>query len=230
VSRLADLECFYELVHECGRRLGGPRRMAVCSGRLEWPKRGVYFFFEPNEVRRDTGSGARIIRVGTHALKTGSTTTLWNRLAQHRGPRATRSGNHRGSIFRLLVGAALIRQRALECSTWGCGSSAPRDVRKAERPLEEAVSDYIGRMDVIWLEVPDEPGPASLRGVIERNAIALLSNARQPALDPPSVGWLGWACPRPLVSEAGLWNQNHVQDEYDRSFLEQFASLVREDN
>ena len=31
-------------------------------------------------------------------------------------------------------------------------------------------------MPFLWLEVPDPPGPDSLRGYIERNAIVLLSN------------------------------------------------------
>jgi hypothetical protein len=30
-------------------------------------------------------------------------------------------------------------------------------------------------MQLLWLEIDDEPSPASLRGFIERNAIALLS-------------------------------------------------------
>jgi hypothetical protein len=49
-----------------------------------------------------------IVRVGTHALETGSQTTLWKRLSQHRGQARSGSGNHRGSIFRLIVGTALI--------------------------------------------------------------------------------------------------------------------------
>jgi len=41
-------------------------------------------------------------------------------------------GNHRGSIFRLLVGAALTNQNpALRCPTWGSGSSAERSIREA---------------------------------------------------------------------------------------------------
>ena len=71
---------------------------------MDWPKRGVYFFFKPGETRRD--GTPRVVRVGTHALKTGSGTSLWDRLSKHRGNLAGRSpgaGNHRGSIFRLHV-------------------------------------------------------------------------------------------------------------------------------
>jgi hypothetical protein len=38
----------------------------------------------------------------------------------------------------------------------------------------------------LWLSVDDEPGPQSLRGCIERNAIALLSNYGKLPIDPPS--------------------------------------------
>jgi hypothetical protein len=92
------------------------RTLNECSGRLSWPNRGVYFFFDPIQSRTDTGSGLRLIRVGTHALKAGSKTTLWKRLSQHKGTAKSGGGNHRGSIFRLLVGDALLPMLSL-CSS-----------------------------------------------------------------------------------------------------------------
>ena len=77
-------------------RIGGARRLSDCSGRMRWPKRGVYFFMETGEVRSDTGDGSRIVRVGTHALKTGSKTKLWTRLKQHKGVTSTGGGNQPG--------------------------------------------------------------------------------------------------------------------------------------
>jgi len=142
---------------------------------MDWPARGVYFFQEPGEGRTDTGSGPRIVRVGTHALKAGSRTTLWNRLSQHRGSAKTGGGNHRGSIFRLIIGTALVDLDGHTCPTWGQGRSAPKDIREKEQPLEQLVSKTIGEMPFLWLEIADEPGPDSLRGYIERNTIALLS-------------------------------------------------------
>jgi len=53
-----------------------------------------------------TSDGNRVVRVGTHGLKTGSTSTLWGRVHQHRDTREG-GGNHRGSVFRLHVGQAL---------------------------------------------------------------------------------------------------------------------------
>lgn len=226
MTRLADLQRFYALLDELAHRTGGPRLMSECTGRLDWPSRGVYFFFEPGETRSDSGNGARVVRVGTHALKTGSRTSLWNRLSQHRGSKSSGRGNHRGSIFRLLVGAALIEQEGLDLASWGVGSSAPREVREPERALEMEVSGTIGAMRVLWLPVSDEPGPGSLRGVMERNAIALLSNAGRSPLDAASSTWLGSHCPRELVGASGLWNQNHVGESHDADFLDVLESHV----
>jgi hypothetical protein len=102
IERLDDLKRFYELTGKLGEAIGGARMLAECNGRWNWPRRGVYFFME--EVRADTGSGPRIVRLGTHALKAGSGTSLWNRLSQHRGQARSGGGNHRASIFRLIVG------------------------------------------------------------------------------------------------------------------------------
>ena len=141
--------------------------MSDCSGRMKWPARGIYFFMEAGEVRADSGNGPRIVRVGTHALKAGSKTKLWTRLKQHKGVARTGGGNHRGSIFRRIVGAALSERDGLNYPSWGKGDSAPREVRKLEQPLERTVSTVIGDMPFIWLAVEDEPGPKSLRGYIE---------------------------------------------------------------
>lgn len=226
-QRLADLRRFYALLDDLARRTGGPRTLAACSGRMEWPQRGVYFFMEPGEVRRESGEGLRIVRIGTHGLKDGSRTTLWKRLAQHKGQAQSGGGNHRGSIFRLLVGAALLADDPALCATWGQGSNAARAIRDAERGFESRVSTVIGQMPFLFLPVDDDAGPQSLRGFIERNAIALLSNAGKTPLDPASDKWLGFRCPRDRVRSSHLWNQNHVDETYDPAFLETLEALIR---
>jgi hypothetical protein len=193
---------------------------------MEWPGRGVYFFRECGEYRSDTGEGPRIVRVGTHALKAGSGTKLWTRLSQHRGQPSTGGGNHRGSIFRLIVGAALIRRDGLEFPTWGNGNTAERAVRDGKLALERRVSRVIGDMSLLWVAVEDEAGPESRRGYIERNAIALLSNYKKPPLDPPSRDWLGRHSDRERVRMSGLWSQNHVEETCDPAFLEGLNELV----
>lgn len=227
MSRLEDVKRFYGLLARLEERLGGTARLADCTGRLPWPKRGVYFFMEPAEFRTDSGSGLRVVRVGTHALKQGSGTTLWTRLAQHKGQMRSGGGNHRASVFRRLVGTALIESGGLECPTWDNRSStASREVRDGERSLETAVSRTIGRMPFLWLAVEDEPGPSSLRGHIERSAIALLSSYARPAIDPPSTSWLGNHCNREKIRGSGMWNSNHVEERHDPAFLDEFADLI----
>jgi hypothetical protein len=81
-GRREHLIRFYSNIDKLERSIGGEGALAGCSGRMNWPDRGVYFFREPGERRTDTGSGQRIVRVGTHALKTGSGTKLWTRLSQ----------------------------------------------------------------------------------------------------------------------------------------------------
>jgi len=114
-------------------------------------------------------------------------------------------------------------------NTWSKGGSAPRDIRLAEKPLERAVSQHIRSMPFLWVKINDEPGPNSHRGLIERNAIALLSNYNsisQP-IDPPSDDWLGSWAYREYIQRSGLWNVNHVTENYNRNFLdllEQYAS------
>lgn len=66
--RLHDLRRFYSILHALKVRVGGCRQLDTCSGRMSWPSRGVYFFFEQGEVRTESGSGQRVVRVGTHAL------------------------------------------------------------------------------------------------------------------------------------------------------------------
>ena len=93
------------------------------------------------------------------------------------------------------------------------------EVRRSEAELEASVSRYIGAMPFLFLGVRDEPGPASERGFIERNAIALLSAYREASTDPASTGWLGRSSDRERVRLSGLWNNNHVDEAYDPSFL-----------
>lgn len=237
MHRLDDLRRFYAILAQIEGRLGGKLQLLDCHNRLGWPARGVYFFFEEGERRTDTGGGLRVVRVGTHALRPSSA-TLWKRLAQHRGIIRDGSGNHRGSIFRLLIGSALKRREGLaEPASWGIKDHREAAtllgitggaVKAAEKPHECTVSTYINTMPFLFVAVPDPPGPESLRGVVERNSIALLSNYRRDALDAPSIRWLGQHSDREKVRESGLWNNDHVDEGYDRRFLDILERLAQE--
>ena len=244
-NRVSDTAHFYALLSQIEEKVGGSRRLAECDGGMDWPERGVYFFFEPGERRRHSGDGDRIVRVGTHALRTGSRTSLWSRLSQHRGRASTGIGNHRGSVFRGLVGRALARRG--DCPlppTWKRGTDDPRNrsgttstvarqfgmttaqVNAGEADLERRVTAHIGRMPFLWLSVPDAAGPNSARGRVERGAIGLLSHYTAPAEDPPSAHWLGNHSDRERIRESGLWNSNHVDEPYDPLFLDEMERLI----
>jgi hypothetical protein len=102
------------------------------------------------------------------------------------------------------------------------GSRAKQDARDREYPLEQALSRHIRGMPFLWLGIDDKPGPASLRGTLERNAIALLSNHnhQEAPIDPPSPGWLGRWATSEQIRLSGLWNVHHVADDYDPGFLD----------
>lgn len=226
MSASADLERLYELLARLEQAVGGKRVLDDCHGRMAWPQRGVYFVFEPGEYRGNAASGQRVARVGTQALKAGSKATLWQRLHTHRG-HGDGGGNHRGSVFRLHVGAALIQRHGWRArySTWGQGSSAPREARASEQDLEVLVSEHIRAMSVLWVAVEDEPGPDSDRGYLERNTIGLLSCAGKRA-DLPSSAWLGRHSPNEAIRRSGLWNVNHTDEQYDPAFLDVLEQYV----
>jgi hypothetical protein len=224
-NRLSLLQDLYEILDTLQLKTG-LHQLNACHGRMSWPQRGIYFFFDKQENRSDSGDGPRLIRVGTHALTQKTRTTLWNRLSQHKGTQKSGGGNHRGSIFRLLVGQALIRRNNLSCVTWGNGNSAPKAIREAEHYIEQMVSDYIGELPFLYLSVNDAPGPESSRGYIERNVIALLSNFNKLPLDRLSEHWLGNWSDRGRVKGSSLWNQNHVDETFDPAFISQFRSII----
>ena len=229
MSRGGEVDRLYTLLADLQRRVGGPRLLRACEGRMLWPERGVYFFFQEGELRED-GRTPRVVRVGTHGLSAGSKTKLWNRLSQHRGSTRTGGGNHRGSIFRLHVGIAMLHDQPDDFlaarATWGRGSSADHATRVSEELLESAVSRYIGAMSLLWVKIGDEPGPQSRRQVVESNLIALLSNAQKAAIDPPSSTWLGHHSDRAAIRDSGLWNVNHVYEPYRPEGLDLLESHI----
>lgn len=235
LSREADIQRLYEILDGLLARVGA-RTLLECHGRMNWPQRGVYFFFETGEKRTTSGTGPRVVRVGTHAITGTSSTSLWDRLSAHRGTARSGSGNHRGSVFRLLVGEALITRGGLHVPSWAEGGSlgeasqrlgmTREAIRDLERPVELAVSVAVGAMPFVWICVDDLPSTTSQRAFVERNAIALLSNYGRSAVDPPSDAWLGRASEKERVRLSGLWNNNHVEETYDPAFLDVLAGAA----
>jgi len=133
------------------------------------------------------------------------------------------------------VGAAILVREGVSIPTWGIGSSAPTVLREsqpaqlAEASHERKVSDYIGAMSVLWVDIPDDPSPNSQRSFIERNAIALLSNRFAP-IDSASSAWLGRLSPKDGIRLSNLWNLNHIDQTYDPSFLDELQTAVQRTN
>jgi hypothetical protein len=230
----ADRERLLCLLDRLSDALDGGRRLGDCTGRQSWPDRGVYLCLAPGETRKGTDR-PRVTRVGTHAVSTGSATSLWDRLRAHRGTGARSDahpygGNHRGSVYRLRVGEALVRRHGLadRYPDWG-RRSYDRDrrvVRDEEYPLERRVSAVLRDQRVLWLAVDDEPGPDSDRARVERALIAVLAGPDGETPDPRAPWWLGRHSASAAIRSSGLWNVDGVGASYDPTALDRVARAV----
>lgn len=232
MTRTGDLDRFYELLNKLESQVGGKQKLKDCTGYMNWPDRGVYFFFA-NDEYRESEDQLRLTRIGTHAVSSGSGTSMWNRLRTHRGANSGTyegGGNHRGSVFRKRVGEAIIVEDGLhgEYPEWGEGSSADRDLRLEELEMERRVSDYIRDLPFLWVAIDDEPGPDSDRAYIEQNAIALVSNYNKTPIDARDNSWIGRHSPSQEIQESGLWNVNHVEERYNPEFLSRLEKYVED--
>ena len=194
-DREKDTERFYELLEELEERVGGKWTLQECCRHMNWPHRGVYFFFEDEEYRNGSDRKLRVVRVGT---TTGKNTVLWDRLGSHRSNRGV-------SVFRDHVGKALRR----------------RDGRTDSISHRQRVSAHIRNMPFLWVKVFEENGQM-IRDLIERNSVALLSGYNHNSVDQPSENWLGSYLGREdqKVRKSGLWNVHYVAwNTYKREFL-----------
>jgi hypothetical protein len=154
---------------------------------------------------------------------------LWGRLRQHRGHLAgTRpgGGNHRASVFRRHIGAALITRDGLPAGllkSWLDRHGPRPGWAEQEAQIEEVVSDRIGIMPFLWLSAPGQAD----RGYIERNSIALTSCLAE-GLDQPSPGWLGRHAARPEIRQSGLWNVDHIRHHREPGFPDRLDQLTQQ--
>ncbi len=233
-QRIEHLAAFYETLSRLEQRLGGRRTLLDEDDHRPWPVRGVYFFFEPGELRSASGVGDRLVRVASRSTPPAAPMHRWGGHLSDRGG-ALGKGNHRSAIFRRLVGEALLRRSNRALPSWGVGGSLreaaqrlPIDLASAataEADLEFEVSAYIRRMPFVWIEIPDAPSPDGRRDFFVRHAVALLSNSPS-RTDPPSPRWLGRSSSHNRVCTSGLWNNNHVQKAYDPRLLDAMGRVV----
>ena len=219
----ADTSRFYELLDELEHQVDQPRILRDCTANSGWPAYGVYFFFEDGESRT-AGQCPRVVRVGTTTRR-----TLWNRLAKHRGRQASEActfalaaGPRRAhSVFRRHLGTAIITRYHPGWPPEVLDNWYHYRYQPLEEQIEREVSQYVGVMPFLWLDVPDSKG----RHVIEAGAIGLLSMRTEDA-DPPSDDWLGRYAYRKEIRNSGLWNVQLINEPYDPGFLDLMATRV----
>ena len=211
-ARIRDLDRLYSWI-DAQRRVGQVFPFATLSAN-QVPKRGVYLFLDPAEPNFRMNA-PRVVRIGTHAVSTGSQASLRGRLRNHLGP-ANAIGNHRGSIFRLHVGRAMLEAGPghAALASWGEGQDAGPEIKALEKTHELMVSNYLQQLEVVLLNIDDPPSKSSLRAHVETQLIALFSESLRP-IDIPSSRWLGSSSPVPLVRQSGLWNIRGVGGKYD---------------
>lgn len=211
MNRVEHLQRLYEEIERLRSRRG-TFLLSELAGQ-ELPEKGLYIFIDQSEINRWHQSG-RIVRIGTHAVSAGSRSLLRTRLRNHLGNQDG-SGNHRGSIFRLHVGASLMARNSYEmhADQWGNSDEANASTRASEAWLEKKVSDYLAKLEVVVVHIDDEASKDSLRAKAERQLIALLTENWLP-LERPSQNWLGRYSDREAVVRSGIWNVMEVAKTY----------------
>ncbi|MGD9994716.1 MAG: DUF6884 domain-containing protein [Salinivirgaceae bacterium] len=217
--RLKLINDLYEIFNSFKKQKGKILKLKELVKSEFVPTKGLYVFFNEDEQRILTPTQNRIVRVGTHAVSEGAKSKLYQRLKQHKGMNSL-DGNHRSSIFRLHVGNALIQKNNLECNTWGQNIKINEKQKKQESIIEKMVSEYIGEMPVLLININDNSSKFSDRSYIEQNMIALLSDNFLP-IDVQYENWLGNYSIHEAVRSSSLWNVDYTKNKnYDKNFLE----------
>jgi hypothetical protein len=223
-ERFRDLRKLYGLI-DLARQRGETFLLRELSDQ-SLPERGVYIFIDRNE-RNVFGDGYRIVRIGTHGVSRGSKSTLRDRLRNHMGP-SQGAGGHRGSVFRLHVGRAMLEAQPQgwgALPTWGVGQQASKDILEGELAHERLVTKYLGELEVFILPINDEPSKNSLRAKVETQLIGLMSADDIP-IECPSTTWLGLHSPMPTIAATGLWNIRDVGRPYGPSKTGSVTDLI----
>ena len=219
-----DRERLYFLLSALKERQGGLRTLERGWQELDWPQKGVYFFFEPGEFRHESLE-QRVVYVGSNCMDPDGMIPLKEHLEKIRGNVAGR-GDHRDAELRKHVGFALVNRGDLEKPplSWGITSTRNRGQISAEDPLERLVSRHIRRMPVLCLSVDKDTGN-ELCGKIVNGAVSLLSKANA-AGDPPGNRWLGQHHPNTAIKLSGLWHATDHSAADGPDFLDCFEELL----
>jgi hypothetical protein len=226
-NRFLDRERAVQALYKLFENLSGQGLFSLRDAlQKPLPTQGVYFFFDPNEQTRFSDRVPRLVRIGTHGVSAGSKATLRDRLRAHLGT-ADGYGNHRSSVFRLHVGEAIIRKKDLRTKfpNWGKGQNAGPEVKYAERSLEKAVSEYISKLILMFIEVPDKATKRSARSTIETLSIALFTEDYLP-VESSSEDWLGHFSQHEVIERTGLWNIRDVGTKTDTRIVQLISDRI----
>jgi hypothetical protein len=219
-----DLERFYFLLDALKERQGGLRTLQRGYAELDWPRRGMWFCFEPGEFRLGTLE-MRVVHVGANGVADCEDRSLLRALEDARGSTAGK-GDHRLSELRKHVGFALISREKIKDPplSWGITRTRDRGQTSAEDPLEKLVSRHIRRMPLLCMKAGGIADDEFRRNLV-RNCIGLLTSGGTPT-DPPGLRWLGRSHPNRSIRESGLWHMEHNGGNYDPTFLDTLDSLI----
>jgi len=177
------------------------------------PLDGVYAFFERGEKCRINGRKVkRIVRVGINE-QDGN---FRKRIRQHYGNVNSLMGHTTGSVFRNLVGGALLRKaKDRRWKRWVDKIGSFPDV-------EKKVSAQLRRnFTFVCFRLNTQTG----RHRVEKGLIGLLACCSPHA---PSKRWLGYHAADERVQESCLWNRNYTKPKaIDLSWFDQFKRAVQ---
>lgn len=172
------------------------------------PARGLYIFSDASEPSEIAPGQPRIVRIGTHAVSEGSSSSLRGRLRTHLGT-GSGGGSHRSSIFRLHVGNSFLQSIPREDAPhWGKGMAASKVIRLEEEWLERQVSGYMKNLLVTVIPISDEPSRKSFRSLLEAALIGLFTEDKL-TIEAPSSDWIGRKSVKGDIRDTGLWNLQH---------------------
>ena len=89
------------------------------------------------------------------------------------------------------------------------------------------VSEYIGQLGVIVIDVDDLPSANSVRSYIEKNSIALLSNLNY-SFNFSTIDWLGNFSHRNEIKGSCLWNINYINSDFDPHLMVVFEQYLND--
>lgn len=199
-QRLAHLTDFYKQLDILEEKC--PKTEFSRITKNDYPYPGVFFVFEPGEMRSKTGQGCRVVHVGRTKLPTGSNNPerfLGKRLVEHRDGDVN-------SSFRQAVETALVANTS-----------------------KATVSTYIKTMWVLCLKVEQECEREEIKRCA---LALLSNWQRPQKLDEPSPQWRGDHSNRPdkAIKDSGLWNiqdiKKQIADSEVQAFLATLTNLV----